>query len=94
MKSMIKIKLLSNSEVKYKQANANWFKNLMVEFCLQVVNDALGTLCEWYKCGCTQKWLYGFFCACSVSMCPTTVKYRTTFSPGPNIRISQDPSEN
>lgn len=69
---MIKIKLLSDSEVKYKQANENWFKNLMVEFCLQVLSEALETLSEWYKCGCPQKCLYGVFCACFVSICPTS----------------------
>lgn len=45
MNGMIKIKLLSNPEVKYKQFNENWFKNPMVEFCLEVLSEALGTLC-------------------------------------------------
>lgn len=36
VKSMNEIKLLSNSEVKYKQVNENGFKKLMVEFCLHI----------------------------------------------------------
>jgi len=30
------VKLLSNSDIKYKQVNENWFKKLMVEFCVQI----------------------------------------------------------
>lgn len=41
VESMNKIQFLSNSDAKYKQANANWFKKLMVEFCVQVSEQGL-----------------------------------------------------